>query len=377
MSELRDLGIGAVGSFLNNTVTGLSSAMFGNLQNRRARSLYRFQKQQDLAYQKELSEYLTTNQSKWQKQALRAAGLSTASLGGDTTLAGTSLGSGSLQGQPIDTGSFDIGSIVSNLADAQRARSQADLFDKQVEWFDRQAQTDIDLKSSQTGYNDEARKVQIALTQKYGAETLNLRADRQRIEKTSEMTGELLRSMINQNDASSKKLLAEAQTYNERLPYIAPLAMAQLRLWESQSNASVAQAMNLRAAISLMAAQADFYGASSNRLRTLTPLEAKKMITDTANVLQNIQNARTDQQLTEARIGYQQLMNKYYVRNMRWNHASQTFGMIRDLGIGVGSVMTGVGSLRSGSASMSNAALNWNLHNSFPSNYTPSFLPAP
>ena len=45
---------------------------------------------------------------------------------------------------------------------------------------------------------------------------------------------------------------------------------------------------------------------------------------------------------------------------MRWNHASQAFGMVRDAGIGVGSVMSGAGSMMSGGAAMGNYNLNYN-----------------
>lgn len=41
---------------------------------------------------------------------------------------------------------------------------------------------------------------------------------------------------------------------------------------------------------------------------------------------------------------------------MRWNHASQAFGMVRDAGIGVGSVMSGQGAIMSGAGSMMNGA---------------------
>lgn len=55
------LGKGFAGSAASSLGQGLMSAMFGGMANRRARDMYRFQKEQDLKYQKELSEYLTTN----------------------------------------------------------------------------------------------------------------------------------------------------------------------------------------------------------------------------------------------------------------------------------------------------------------------------
>lgn len=60
-SFFGSLGKGFAGSTASSLGQGLMSAMFGGIANRRARDMYRFQKEQDLKYQKELSEYLTTN----------------------------------------------------------------------------------------------------------------------------------------------------------------------------------------------------------------------------------------------------------------------------------------------------------------------------
>lgn len=68
-----------------------------------------------------------------------------------------------------------------------------------------------------------------------------------------------------------------------------------------------------------------------------------------------VQNAKTDRDMTMARLEFQKYENKYYVKNMRWNHASQAFGMVRDAGIGVGSVMSGVGSWNSGAGALKSA----------------------
>ena len=78
------------------------------------------------------------------------------------------------------------------------------------------------------------------------------------------------------------------------------------------------------------------------------------MVQDTAHVTQMIQNAKTDRDMTMARLEFQNYENKYYVKNMRWNHASQAFGMVRDAGIGVGSVMSGQGAIMSGAGSLMN-----------------------
>ena len=353
-SFLGNLGKGFAGSAASSLGQGLMSAMFGSIANRRARSMYRFQKEQDLKYQKELSEYLTTNQSAWQKQSLRNAGLSTAGMEGSTTLAGTSLGSGNLQSQPIEAGQFALGEVAANLADAARADSQARLYDKQVNWFDRQAQTDLDLKSSQIGLNDESRRVQIALGEKYTAERLNTEAARAGIQAQSELARDMIKSQIGVNDANANKLAKEAElvakniaTYDQKLKF-------ELDKWAAETKASLGQAAAAFATISVCKAQARLMGSQADRIDKMTPQELRKMVQDTAHVTQMIQNAKTDRDMTMARLEFQKYENKYYVKNMRWNHASQAFGMVRDTGIGVGSVMSGQGALMSGAGSLMN-----------------------
>ncbi len=354
-SFLGNLGKGFAGSAASSLGQGLMSSMFGSIANRRARSMYRFQKEQDLKYQKELSEYLTTNQSAWQKQSLRNAGLSTAGMEGSTSLAGTSLGSGNLQSQPIEAGQFALGEVAASLADAARADSQARLYDKQVNWFDRQAQTDLDLKSSQIGLNDESRRVQIALGEKYTSERLNIQAARAGIQAQSELARDMIKSQIGSNNAQRDKLAKDALLVQKQLDKFDIRFKAEIDKLVADTKMSLAQAANLKAAIALMAAQTSLTGAQEgltkeqiNRYKNMTPLEVKKMVQDTNHVIQQIQNAKTDRDLTLSRLAYQDLNNKYYVKNMRWNHASQTFGMVRDLGIGVGSVMSGAGSAASG-----------------------------
>lgn len=355
-SFLGSLGKGFAGSAASSLGQGLMSAMFGSIANRRARDMYRFQKEQDLKYQKELSEYLTTNQSAWQKQSLRNAGLSTAGMEGSTTLAGTSLGSGNLQSQPVEVGQFALGEVAANLADAARADSQARLYDKQVNWFDRQAQTDLDLKSSQIGLNDESRRVQIALGEKYTAERLNTEAARAGIQAQSELARDMIKSQIGVNDANANKLAKEAEleakniaTYDQRLKF-------EFDKWAAETKASLGQAAAAFATISVCKAQARLMGSQADRIDKMTPQELRKMVQDTAHVTQMIQNAKTDRDMTMARLEFQKYENKYYVKNMRWNHASQAFGMVRDAGIGVGSVMSGQGALMSGAGSMMNGA---------------------
>ena len=353
-SFLGNLGKGFAGSAASSLGQGLMSAMFGSIANRRARDMYRFQKEQDLKYQKELSEYLTTNQSAWQKQSLRNAGLSTAGMEGSTTLAGTSLGSGNLQSQPIEAGQFALGEVAANLADAARADSQARLYDKQVNWFDRQAQTDLDLKSSQIGLNDESRRVQIALGEKYTAERLNIQAARAGIQAQSELARDMIKSQIGVNDANANKLAKEAElvakniaTYDQKLKF-------ELDKWAAETKASLGQAAASFATIAVCKAQARLMGSQADRIDKMTPQELRKMVQDTAHVTQMIQNAKTDQDMTMARLEFQKYENKYYVKNMRWNHASQAFGMVRDAGIGVGSVMSGQGAIMSGAGSLMN-----------------------
>lgn len=357
---LGDLGKGFALSTASSIGQGLMSAAFSGLYNRRAKRLYKFQKQQDLQYQKDLSEYLTTNQSQWQKQSLRDAGLSTAGLGGQTTLAGTSLGSGNLQGQAIDPGQFALADAVTSLAEASRADSQARLYDKQVNWYDRQAQTDLDLKSSQIGLNDESRRVQIALGEKYTAERLNTEAARAGIQAQSELARDMIRSQIGVNDANANKLAKEAEivaknieTYDQKLKF-------ELDKWAAETKASLGSAAASFATISVCKAQARLMGSQADRIDKLTPQELRKMVQDTAHVTQMIQNAKTDRDMTMARLEFQKYENKYYVKNMRWNHASQAFGMVRDAGIGIGSIMSGAGSMMSGGASMGNYNLNYN-----------------
>lgn len=357
---LGDLGKGFALSTASSLGQGLMSAAFSGLYNRRAKSLYKFQKQQDLQYQKDLSEYLTTNQSAWEKQSLRNAGLSTASLGGQTTLAGTSLGSGNLQGQAIDPGQFALADAVTSLAEASRADSQARLYDKQVNWYDRQAQTDLDLKSSQIGLNDESRRVQIALGEKYTAERLNIQAARAGIQAQSELARDMIKSQIGVNDSNANKLAKEAElvakniaTYDQKLKF-------ELDKWAAETKASLGSAAAAFATISVCKAQARLMGSQADRIDKMTPQELRKMVQDTAHVTQMIQNAKTDRDMTMARLEFQRYENKYYVKNMRWNHASQAFGMVRDAGIGVGSVMSGVGSMRSGGAAVGNYNLNYN-----------------
>ena len=353
-SFLGNLGKGFAGSAASSLGQGLMSAMFGSIANRRARSMYRFQKEQDLKYQKELSEYLTTNQSAWQKQSLRKAGLSTADMGGSTTLAGTSLGSGNLQSQSIDPGQFALGEVAASLADAARADSQARLYDKQVNWFDRQAQTDIDLKSSQIGLNDESRRVQIALGEKYTAERLNTQAARAGIQAQSELARDMIKSQIGVNNANANKLAKEAElvakniaTYDQKLKF-------ELDKWAAETKASLGQAAASFATIAVCKAQARLMGSQADRIDKMTPQELRKLVQDTAHVTQMVQNAKTDRDMTMARLEFQKYENKYYVKNMRWNHASQAFGMVRDAGIGVGSVMSGQGALMSGAGSLMN-----------------------
>lgn len=353
-SFFGSLGKGFAGSAASSLGQGLMSAMFGGMANRRARDMYRFQKEQDLKYQKELSEYLTTNQSAWQKQSLRNAGLSTAGMEGSTTLAGTSLGSGNLQSQPIEPGQFALGEVAASLADAARADSQARLYDKQVNWFDRQAQTDIDLKSSQIGLNDESRRVQIALGEKYTAERLNTEAARAGIQAQSDLARDMINSQIGVNNAQRNKLAKEADlvakdlaTYDQKLKF-------ELDKWAAETKASLGSAAASFATIAVCKAQARLMGSQADRLDKLTPQEYRKMVQDTAHVTQMIQNAKTDQDMTMARLEFQKYENKYYVKNMRWNHASQAFGMVRDAGIGVGSVMSGQGALMSGAGSLMN-----------------------
>lgn len=353
-SFLGSLGKGFAGSAASSLGQGLMSAMFGSIANRRARDMYRFQKEQDLKYQKELSEYLTTNQSAWQKQSLRNAGLSTAGMEGSTTLAGTSLGSGNLQSQPIEAGQFALGEVAANLADAARADSQARLYDKQVNWFDRQAQTDIDLKSSQIGLNDESRRVQIALGEKYTAERLNTEAARAGIQAQSELARDMIKSQIGVNDANANKLAKEADlvaknlaTYDQKLKF-------ELDKWAAETKASLGSAAASFATIAVCKAQARLMGSQADRIDKLTPQELRKMVQDTAHVTQMVQNAKTDRDMTMARLEFQKYENKYYVKNMRWNHASQAFGMVRDAGIGVGSVMSGQGAIMSGAGSLMN-----------------------
>lgn len=357
---LGNLGKGFALSTASSLGQGLMSAAFSGLYNRRAKSLYKFQKQQDLQYQKDLSEYLTTNQSAWEKQSLRNAGLSTASLGGQATLAGTSLGSGNLQGQAIDPGQFALADAVTSLAEASRADSQARLYDKQVNWYDRQAQTDLDLKSSQIGLNDESRRVQIALGEKYTAERLNIQAARAGIQAQSELARDMIKSQIGVNDSNANKLAKEAElvakniaTYDQKLKF-------ELDKWAAETKASLGTAAAAFATISVCKAQARLMGSQADRIDKMTPQELRKMVQDTAHVTQMIQNAKTDRDMTMARLEFQKYENKYYVKNMRWNHASQAFGMVRDAGIGVGSVMSGAGSMMSGGAAMGNYNLNYN-----------------
>ena len=352
---LGSLGKGFAGGVASSLGQGLMSAMFGGLANRRARDMYRFQKEQDLKYQKELSEYLTTNQSAWQKQSLRNAGLSTAGMEGSTTLAGTSLGSGNLQSQSIDPGQFALGEVAANLADAARADSQARLYDKQVNWYDRQAQTDLDLKSSQIGLNDESRRVQIALGEKYTAERLNTEAARAGIQAQSELARDMIKSQIGVNDANANKLAKEAElvakniaTYDQKLKF-------ELDKWAAETKASLGSAAASFATIAVCKAQARLMGSQADRIDKMTPQELRKLVQDTAHVAQMVQNAKTDRDMTMARLEFQKYENKYYVKNMRWNHASQAFGMVRDAGIGVGSVMSGVGSWNSGAGALKSA----------------------
>lgn len=344
-SGLGSAAKGFAGASLSSLGQGLMSAMFGGLANRRAKDMYKFQKEQDLEYQKKLSEYLTTNQSVWQKQSLRNAGLSTAGMGGSTTLAGTSLGSGNVQSQAIDPGQFALGEVAASLAEAKRADSQAALYDKQANWYDRQAQVDLDLKQSQTGLNDESRRVQIALGEKYEAEKLNIQASRAGIKAQSELTYDLLKSQIGSNNAQRDKLAKEAElvqknidTYDYKLKFEIDKLIADTKM-------SLAQAANLKAGIALIQASAQLAGAQTDRLEQLTPVERRKMVEETNATIQDIQGAKTEQDMTKARIRYQGLVNKYYVKNMRWDHASQAFGMVRDVGIGVGSVMQGAGAV--------------------------------
>lgn len=351
---LGSLGKGFVGGAASSLGQGLMSAMFGGIANRRARDMYRFQKEQDLKYQKELSEYLTTNQSAWQKQSLRNAGLSTAGMEGSTSLAGTSLGSGNLQSQPIEPGQFALGEVAASLADAARADSQARLYDKQVNWFDRQAQTDIDLKSSQIGLNDESRRVQIALGKKYNAETLNTEAARAGIQAQSDLARDMINSQIGVNNAQRDKLAKEADLVAKDLAIYDQKLKFELDKWAAETKASLGSAAASFATIAVCKAQARLMGSQADRLDKLTPQEYRKMVQDTAHVTQMIQNAKTDRDMTMARLEFQKYENKYYVKNMRWNHASQAFGMVRDAGIGVGSVMSGQGALMSGAGSLMN-----------------------
>ena len=161
---------------------------------------------------------------------------------GSTTLAGTSLGSGNLQSQSIDPGQFALGEVAASLADAARADSQARLYDKQVNWYDRQAQTDLDLKSSQIGLNDESRRVQIALGEKYTAERLNTEAARAGIQAQSELARDMIKSQIGVNDANANKLAKEAElvakniaTYDQKLQF-------ELDKWAAETKASLGQA---------------------------------------------------------------------------------------------------------------------------------------
>lgn len=351
---LGDLGKGFALSTASSLGQGLMSAAFSGLYNRRAKSLYKFQKQQDLKYQKDLSEYLTTNQSLWEKQSLRNAGLSTAGMGGNTALAGTSLGSGNLQGQAIDPGQFALADAVTSLAEASRADSQARLYDKQVNWYDRQAQTDIDLKSSQIGLNDEQRNVAVALGKKYNAETLNTEAARAGIQAQSDLARDLIQSQIGSNNAQRDKLAKEADlvaknlaTYDQKLKF-------ELDKLAAETKSSLGSAAASFATIAVCKAQARLMGSQADRIDKMTPQELRKLVQDTAHVTQMVQNAKTDRDMTMARLEFQKYENKYYVKNMRWNHASQAFGMVRDAGIGVGSVMSGTGSMMSGAGSMMN-----------------------
>ena len=287
---LGNLGKGFALSTASSLGQGLMSAAFSGLYNRRAKSLYKFQKQQDLQYQKDLSEYLTTNQSAWEKQSLRNAGLSTASLGGQATLAGTSLGSGNLQGQAIDPGQFALADAVTSLAEASRADSQARLYDKQVNWYDRQAQTDLDLKSSQIGLNDESRRVQIALGEKYTAERLNIQAARAGIQAQSELARDMIKSQIGVNDSNANKLAKEAElvakniaTYDQKLKF-------ELDKWAAETKASLGTAAAAFATISVCKAQARLMGSQADRIDKMTPQELRKMVQDTAHVTQMIQN---------------------------------------------------------------------------------------
>ena len=355
-SFLGSLGKGFAGSAASSLGQGLMSAMFGGMANRRARDMYRFQKEQDLKYQKELSEYLTTNQSAWQKQSLRNAGLSTAGMEGSTSLAGTSLGSGNLQSQPIEAGQFALGEVAASLADAARADSQARLYDKQVNWFDRQAQTDIDLKSSQIGLNDETRRVQVALGKKYDAETLNTQAARAGIEAQSDLARDMIKSQIGVNDAQRDKLAKEADLVAKDLAIYDQKLKFELDKWAAETKASLGSAAAAFATISVCKAQARLMGSQADRIDKMTPQELRKLVQDTAHVTQMVQNAKTDRDMTMARLEFQKYENKYYVKNMRWNHASQAFGMVRDAGIGVGSVMSGAGSMMSGAGSIMNGA---------------------
>lgn len=275
---------------------------------------------------------------------------------GSTTLAGTSLGSGNLQSQSIEAGHFALGEVAASLADAARADSQARLYDKQVNWFDRQAQTDLDLKSSQIVLNDESRRVQIALGKKYTAERLNIEAARAGIQSQSDLARDMINSQIGVNNAQLNKLAKEADlvakdlaTYDQKLKF-------ELDKWAAETKASLGSAAAAFATIAVCKAQARLMGSQADRLDKLTPQEYRKMVQDTAHVTQMIQNAKTDQDMTMARLEFQKYENKYYVRNMRWNHASQAFGMVRDAGIGVGSVMSGVGAMRSGAGALNSGA---------------------
>lgn len=367
---LGDLGKGSALSTVSSLGQGLMSAAFSGLYNRRAKSLYKFQKQQDLKYQKDLSEYLTTNQSLWEKQSLRNAGLSTAGMGGNTTLAGTSLGSGNLQGQAIDPGQFALADAVTSLAEANRADSQARLYDKQVKWFDRQAQTDINLKSSQIGLNDEQRNVAVALGKKYDAERLNTEAARAGIQAQSELARDMIKSQIGVNDSNANKLAKEAELVAKDIAIYDQKLKFELDKWAAETKASLGQAAAAFATISVCKAQARLMGSQADRIDKLTPQELRKMVQDTAHVTQMIQNAKTDQDMTMARLEFQKYENKYYVKNMRWNHASQAFGMVRDAGIGVGSVMSGVGSMRSGAGALQSGAA---MLNHYPNKPADSF----
>lgn len=352
LKSLGSVGMSAGVSAGSSLGSGLMSAIFGGLANKRAKKLYKYQKQQDLAYQKDLSEYLTTNQSSWEKQSLQNAGLSTAGMNGQPTLAGTSLGSGNLQSQPIEVPDMDIAGVAASLADAKRADSQAALLDKQAKWYDDIVSKDLALKDSQIGVNATTIDMQTSLTSKYDQETLNAKADYKRIQVVADMTSDLLKAQLRNSDANTRKISLEAETIAKELPYKVPQLEWQLRLYADQHNLNTVQAASLRAGISTMMAQAQLYGEQALDIRQMRPYEVKKLVQDTAYTQQMITNAKTDRQMTMARMEYQKLENKYYVRNMRWNHAAQTFGMFRDLGIGAGSLMSGAGSLMTGGSNM-------------------------